>query len=73
MFNQRNNNFYKIKNKSNINGNQNNLFNTEEDINDIKYYNNNEVNKINKQENNNNLDKKFVGHVRNHSVIIFNK
>ena len=71
LFNQRNNNFYKIKNKSNINGNQNNLFNTEEDINDIKYYNINEVK--NKQENNNNLDKKFVGHVRNHSVIIFNK
>ena len=73
LFNQRNNNFNKYRDKININGNQNNLFNTEEDINDIKYYNINEDNKVNKQINNNYLDKKIYGHVKNHSVIIFNK
>ena len=73
LFNKRNNNYYKINNKFNINGNQNSLFNTEEDINDIKYFNINEDNEIKKQINNNNLDNKFYGHVKNHSAIIFNK
>jgi hypothetical protein len=76
LFEQRNNDFYRINNKFNKtdNINQNGLLNNDNDMNDIKYYNNiNEKNTINKQVNNNNFDKNFYGHVKNHSVIIFNK
>ena len=77
LFEQRNNDFYRINNKFNKtdNINQNGLLNNDNDMNDIKYYNNiNEKNTINKQvNNNNNFDKNFYGHVKNHSVIIFNK
>ena len=76
LFEQRNNDFYRINNKFNKtdNINQNGLLNNDNDMNDIKYYNNiNEKNTINKQVNNNIFDKNFYGHVKNHSVIIFNK
>ena len=55
-------NFYDKRNNNHTNRNKNRLFNTEEDIEDIKYF-----------DNINNFNKNYYGHVKNHSVIIFNK
>ena len=73
FFNNKNTRFNEIRNISNK-FNINNLFNDEEDMNDIKYHENNPKNTKNKELfNNNNINKNFYGHVKNHSVIIFNK
>ena len=56
-------NYYdKRNNNNNVIKNKNKLFNTEEDMEDIKYF-----------DNINNFNKNYYGHVKNHSVIIFNK
>ena len=71
-FNKRNTN-YDIINTINKSITKNSLCNTEEDMGDIKYYNNNERNKIRKHLTSNNFNKNFYGHVKNNSVIIVNK
>ena len=72
FYNQRNNN-YGIKKIFNTNINQHSLFKNERNMEDIKYFNNIEKNRIGKQLNSNNFDRDFYGNVKNHSVIIFNK
>ena len=73
FFNQRNNN-YGIRNVFNNNISKN-VFNTKEDTEDIKYFNNIGKNKIGKQltSKDNDFDRNYYGHIKNHSVIIFNK
>ena len=54
--------------------NNNNLFNNEEDIGDIKYFDNNDKNKYEKFKTNKVLRKNnFYNHVKNRSAILFNK
>ena len=72
FYNQRNNN-YGIKKIFNTNINQHSLFKNEGNMEDIKYFNNIEKNRIGKQLTSNNFDRDFYGNVKNHSVIIFNK
>ena len=72
FYNQRNNN-YGIKKIFNTNINQHSLFKNERNMEDIKYFNNIEKNRIGKQLTSNNFDRDFYGNVKNHSVIIFNK
>ena len=72
FYNQRNNN-YGIKKIFNTNINQHSLFKNERNMEDIKYFNNIEKNRIGKQLTSNNFDRDFYGNVKNHSVIIFKK
>ena len=71
-FYERNNN-YGIKNIFSNNKGKNSFFNTEEYIEDNKYFNNIGRKKIGKHLISNDFDRNYYGHIKNNSVIIFNK
>ncbi len=72
-YNNRNDDYNGGKKVINLQNN-NNLFNNEEDIGDIKYFDNNDKNKYEKFKTNKVLRKNhFYNHVKNRSAILFNK
>lgn len=72
-YNNRNDDYNGGKKVINLQNN-NNLFNNEEDIGDIKYFDNNDKNKYEKFKTNKVLRKNnFYNHIKNRSAILFNK
>ena len=73
-YNNRNEDYNGGKKVINLHSKKNNLFNNEEDIGNIKYFDNNDKNKYEKFKTNNVLRKNnFYNHVKNRSAILFNK
>ena len=73
-YNNRNDDYNGGKKVINLHSKKNNLFNNEEDIGNIKYFDNNDKNKYEKFKTNNVLRKNnFYNHVKNRSAILFNK